>query len=49
MPGIRPYCTFRVDGLLLGIDVLDVQEVIRHRVPTRVPTAPPFVRRPCDA
>jgi purine-binding chemotaxis protein CheW len=44
MSRIRPYCTFRVDGLLFGIDVLDVQEVIRHRMPTRVPTALPFVR-----
>ena len=43
MSGVRPYCTFEVDGLWLGVDVLDVQEVIRHRVPTRVPTAPPVV------
>jgi purine-binding chemotaxis protein CheW len=43
MPGLRPYCTFKVADLLFGIDVLDVHEVIRHREPTRVPTAPPFV------
>ena len=44
MPGVRPYCTFRVDGLWLGVDVLEVQEVIRHRTPTRVPAAPPAIR-----
>ena len=43
MPVVRPYCTFRVDGLWLGVDVLEVQEVIRHRTPTRVPTAPPVI------
>jgi purine-binding chemotaxis protein CheW len=44
MPDVRPYCTFRVDGLWLGVDVLEVQEVIRHRTPTRVPTAPPVIQ-----
>jgi purine-binding chemotaxis protein CheW len=44
MPDDRSYCTFRVDRLLLGVDVVEVQEVIRHREPTRVPTAPPSVR-----
>ena len=44
MAGVRPYCTFRVDGLWLGVDVLEVQEVIRHRSPTRVPTASPVVQ-----
>jgi purine-binding chemotaxis protein CheW len=43
MARVRPYCTFEVGGLWLGVDVLDVQEVIRHREPTRVPTAPPVV------
>lgn len=43
MSHVRPYCTFEVDGLWLGVDVLDVQEVIRHREPTRVPTATPVV------
>jgi purine-binding chemotaxis protein CheW len=37
-------CTFFLDGLCFGVDVLRVQEVIRHREPTRVPLAPPVVR-----
>jgi purine-binding chemotaxis protein CheW len=37
-------CTFSVDGLLLGVDVLRVQEVIRFQQLTRVPLAPPVVR-----
>jgi purine-binding chemotaxis protein CheW len=44
MTAIRPYCSFKVAGLLLGIDVLDIQEVIRHQEPTRVPTAPAFIQ-----
>lgn len=43
MPSLRTYCSFEVARLLLGVDVLDVQEVIHHRWPTRVPTARPFV------
>jgi purine-binding chemotaxis protein CheW len=38
------FCTFTVDGILLGVDVLDVQEVIRHHAMTKVPLAPPVVR-----
>lgn len=38
------FCTFYLDGLLFGIPVLDVQEVIRHQRMTRVPLAPPVVR-----
>lgn len=37
------YCTFVVDGLFLGIDVLRVQEVIRSLPMTRVPLAPPAI------
>ena len=44
MPGVRPYCTFEVDGYRLGVDVVNVQEVIRHREPTRVPTASSVVQ-----
>ena len=36
-------CTFVVDGLLLGVDVLKVQEVIRYQEMTRVPGAPHVV------
>lgn len=37
------YCTFFVDDLYLGIDVLRVQEVIRSLGKTRVPLAPPAI------
>lgn len=40
----RQYCTFCVDGHLFGIDVLQVQEIIRHQPMTRVPLAPAVVR-----
>jgi purine-binding chemotaxis protein CheW len=35
----RQYCTFCVDSLLLGVDVQQVQEVIRYQAMTRVPLA----------
>jgi purine-binding chemotaxis protein CheW len=35
----RQYCTFCVDTLLLGVDVQQVQEVIRYQAMTRVPLA----------
>jgi purine-binding chemotaxis protein CheW len=35
----RQFCTFRVDSLLLGVDVQEVQEVIRFQAMTRVPLA----------
>jgi purine-binding chemotaxis protein CheW len=38
------FCTFLVDGILLGVNVLDVQEVIRHHEMTKVPLAPTVVR-----
>jgi purine-binding chemotaxis protein CheW len=37
------FCTFYVDGLFFGIDVLRVQEVIRYQEMTRVPLASPVV------
>ncbi len=37
-------CTFYVDDLLLGIDVQQVQEVIRYQNIARVPMAPPVIR-----
>lgn len=40
----RQYCTFRVSDLLLGIDVQQVQEVIRYQAMTRVPLAGRAVR-----
>ncbi|QEG01734.1 Chemotaxis protein CheW [Stieleria maiorica] len=38
------YCTFLVDGLLYGIEVEKVQEVLRTQPTTRVPLAPGVVR-----
>ena len=40
----RDLCTFQVGDLLLGVDVLKVQEVLRHQEITPVPLAPPEVR-----
>jgi len=39
MPDIRQLCTFRLDDLLLGIDVENVQEVLQAQHLTRVPLA----------
>jgi purine-binding chemotaxis protein CheW len=39
LPQTQHFCTFYVDNLFLGIDVLQVQEVIRHQSLTRVPLA----------
>jgi purine-binding chemotaxis protein CheW len=37
------YCTFRCERYLFGIDVLQVQEIMRQLRSTRVPLAPPVV------
>ena len=37
-------CTFHVDDLYLGVDVMEVQEVIRYQEMTAVPLAPEVVR-----
>lgn len=37
------YCTFFVDSHMFGVDVLDVQEIIRAQTLTRVPLAPAVV------
>jgi purine-binding chemotaxis protein CheW len=39
----RQFATFLLDGLLFGVDVLQVQEVIRYQQMTRVPRAPAIV------
>jgi purine-binding chemotaxis protein CheW len=39
----RQFCTFYVDNLFLGIDVQQIQEVIRYQGMTRVPLAPAAV------
>jgi purine-binding chemotaxis protein CheW len=36
----RQFCTFYVGTLFFGVDVLQVQEVIRHQDMTRIPLAP---------
>jgi purine-binding chemotaxis protein CheW len=40
----REYATFFVDGLFFGIDVLEVQEVLRYQEMTRVPLAPSVIQ-----
>jgi purine-binding chemotaxis protein CheW len=42
--GDRQFCTFLLGGHYLGVDVMAVQEVIRHQEMTRVPLAPAVVR-----
>jgi purine-binding chemotaxis protein CheW len=42
-PGAKQLCTFLVDGLLFGIDVTRVQEVIRYQEMTPVPLAPAVI------
>lgn len=37
LPATRKLCTFRVGDLYLGVDVLDVQEVLYHQEITEVP------------
>jgi purine-binding chemotaxis protein CheW len=40
----RQLATFYLDGLLFGVEVSKVQEVIRYQVMTRVPLAHPVVQ-----
>jgi purine-binding chemotaxis protein CheW len=40
----RQVCTFRLDGVLFGVDVRKVQEVLRAQEMTRIPLAPHEVR-----
>jgi purine-binding chemotaxis protein CheW len=44
MADVHQYCTFYVDGHYFGLDVLQVQEIIRFQEMTRVPLASPVVR-----
>jgi purine-binding chemotaxis protein CheW len=44
MADTHQYCTFYVDGHFFGLDVLNVQEIIRSQEMTRVPLAPRVVR-----
>jgi purine-binding chemotaxis protein CheW len=40
----RQYCTFLLDSLYFGVEVKQVQEVIRYQTMTPVPMAPPTIR-----
>jgi len=44
MAGKKQFSTFVVDRLLFGVEVAEVQEVIRYQTMTRVPLAPAVVR-----
>lgn len=44
MSAIQRFCTFRLAHYLFGIDVRDVQEVLRFQDMTRVPLAPGEVK-----
>jgi purine-binding chemotaxis protein CheW len=43
-PSSRQFSTFFLDGLYFGVEVLKVQELIRHQEMTRVPLASSVVR-----
>jgi purine-binding chemotaxis protein CheW len=44
MTSIRQFCTFRLGDFRMGVDVREVQEVLRYQEMTRVPLAPGVVR-----
>jgi purine-binding chemotaxis protein CheW len=44
MTHARQLCTFMLDGLLFGVDVVSVQEVIRYQHTTPVPLASSVIR-----
>jgi len=44
MPATHQYCTFYLGDQYFGLDVLKVQEIVRHQPLTRVPLAHPMVR-----
>ena len=43
MTNTKQFCTFFVNGLFFGVEVLKVQEVIRYQEMTRVPLAPAMI------
>jgi purine-binding chemotaxis protein CheW len=43
MTSTKQFCTFFVNGLFFGVEVLKVQEVIRYQEMTRVPLAPTMI------
>lgn len=44
IPSTKQYCTFFLNGLYFGVEVLTVQEVLRFQQMTPVPLAPPMVK-----
>lgn len=40
----KQFCTFYINKMFFGIEVLRVQEVIRHLEMTRIPSASPTIR-----
>jgi purine-binding chemotaxis protein CheW len=40
----KQFCTFYIDDILLGIEVLTVQEVLRYQDLTEIPLAPPEIQ-----
>jgi purine-binding chemotaxis protein CheW len=42
--GAKLYCTFHVADMYIGVDVEQVQEVLRAQEMTRVPLAPPVLK-----
>lgn len=44
MSNTKQFCTFFVNGLFFGVEVLKVQEVIRYQDMTRVPLAPAMIQ-----
>ena len=40
----RQFCTFLLDGLLFGVQVKEIQEVIRYQQITHVPLAPHVIQ-----
>jgi len=44
MSELKQYCTFYLGAALFGVEVMRVQEVIRHQEMTEIPLAPAAVR-----
>lgn len=44
LPAINQYATFRLHELLLGIELVHVQEVLRYKEMTEIPLAPSAVQ-----
>ena len=44
MAKVRQYCTFFLGSDFFGVDVQQVQEVLRYQQQTRVPLAPKSIR-----